>query len=208
MMLKIIVFLVFISFKCNYSYKVYYNLKFRSNLIHYSDKDDIFGAEFNEINYNQLNPAPTWVADQDEEFRDYKGNIFHKITPEKRQKSMDGFEKARITFILDSIFVSILGFCAFWSFGTFKDATSYAIGTSLGTLYAFLLTRYVEGIGTDDRRSKLLGPLRFAPVVLIVLLYSKNKQTISFIPEFVGFFSFQISSFLQAFNDSLYGDEE
>ena len=190
------------------AYIIPHKLKCRSKLIHYSDKDDIFGAEFNEINYNQLNPAPNWVADQDEEFRDYKGNVFRKITPEKRQKSMDGFEKARITFILDSIFVSILGFCAFWSFGTFKDATSYAIGTGLGTLYAFLLTRYVEGIGTDDRRSKLLGPLRFAPVVLIVLLYSKNKQTISFIPEFVGFFSFQISSFLQAFNESLYGDEE
>ena len=93
-------------------------------------------------------------------------------------------------------------------FGTFKDAISYGIGTGLGTLYAILLSRYVEGIGTEDRRSKLLGPLRFAPVALLVLLYAKNKTVISFIPEFVGFFSFQISSFLQAYNDSLYGNED
>ena len=105
-MLQSTLFLILIALKYDRAYIIPQKLKCRSKLIHYSDKDDIFGAEFNEINYNQLNPAPNWVADQDEEFRDYKGNVFRKITPEKRQKSMDGFEKARITFILDSIFVS------------------------------------------------------------------------------------------------------
>ena len=52
-MLQSTLFLILIALKYDRAYIIPQKLKCRSKLIHYSDKDDIFGAEFNEINYNQ-----------------------------------------------------------------------------------------------------------------------------------------------------------
>ena len=40
------------------------------------------------------------------------------------------------------------------------------------------------------------------------MLYSKNKETIAIIPEIIGFFSYQLGSFLQMFNTNAYGDDD
>jgi len=158
---------------------------------------DVFGAEFNQ---------PSWVSDEGTEYRDYKGRVTRTITPEKREKAMRGYDRLRLAFIVDSIFVSLLGLCGVWYFGTYQDATSYIIGAALGIAYSILLSKFVEGIGNETRRTSQLGGLRFAPALLLVLLYAKNKGAISFIPEFVGFFTFQLGSLLQAFNTDPYGD--
>ena len=80
-----------------------------------------------------------------------------------------------------------------------------------------LLGGYVETLGGDaevddpdlqrrQKRAQTLGNIRFIPAIFLVLLYSKNKDTISFIPEFLGFFSYQLGSILQAFNTDAYGE--
>lgn len=160
---------------------------------------DVFGSEFRR--------GPGWVGEEETEYTDYKGRVTRTITPEKRERAMRQYDQLRLSFVLDSVFVSALGLCGVWFFGTYQDATSYALGAVLGTFYSILLTRYVEGIGNEDRRSNLAGSLRFAPVILLVLLYSKNRTNLSFIPEFVGFFSFQLGSILQAFNTDAYGED-
>ena len=164
--------------------------------------NDVFGAEF------LGESLPGWVADTETEYTNYKGETFRTITPEKREVALAEFDRLRLTFVLDSMCVSFLGFCSVWVFGTLTDARGYALGALLGTAYSILLTRYVEGIGNDSRRSNLFGSLRFVPVILLVLLYSRNKTTISFIPEFVGFFSYQLGSLLQIFNKDAYGEME
>jgi hypothetical protein len=80
----------------------------------------------------------------------------------------------------------------------------------LGLMYAALLGRYVESIGSDGRSGGGggAGSARFAPVILLIAIYGKNKETVSIIPELLGFFGYQLGSFLQIFNENLYGDAE
>lgn len=164
------------------------------------DFDSVIEAQFS---YDAVTPD---MFDYKGEYTDYKGRKFTACSPEKAAEAKSSFQRMRSTLVVDSIFVSILGLCAVWSVGLFKDAFSYSIGAGLGIAYMVLLGRYVGSIGSSERQSSALGGLRFAPVVLLVLLYSKNKTTISFIPEFLGFFSFQLASLLQAFNENLYKD--
>jgi hypothetical protein len=164
-------------------------------------QDDVFGAEFKTVSPT----APT------EEIFFRKNKIVKRkiITPEMRQRVMKGYDSLRITFILDSVFISIMGLCLVWQFGTLKDAYSYGIGAGLGLGYATLLSRYVESIGSDGGGSGGGGgSARFAPVLLLVLLYGKNREVISIIPELLGFFGYQLGSLLQIFNDNAYGDDE
>jgi hypothetical protein len=162
--------------------------------------DDVFGAEFKaddkELGSSQLVKASTY----------YRGSVkYTNIPAEQRDKVMDGYNNLRVTFLLDNLFISSLGLCLMWSFGTYKDAFSYGIGSLLGLGYATLLGRYVESLGGGQGGGGG-GAARFAPVLLLILLYSKNKEYISIIPEILGFFTFQIASLLQIFNEDAYGD--
>lgn len=159
--------------------------------------DDIFGAEFSNGNTGKAEEEKTY----------WRGNIqYTVISPEKRVKVMKEFDNLRITFLLDNLFISALGLCLLWSFGTFKDAFSYGVGSFLGLGYAALLARYVESIGNKQGGGAGGGAARFAPVVLLILLYSKNKEYISIVPEILGFFTFQVASLLQIFNQDAYGE--
>ena len=165
--------------------------------------DDVFGAEFRTPDKGQ----------EEEEKTYWRGKTKYKlIAPEKREKIMEGYDNLRVTFLLDNLFVASIGLCLVWSFGTFKDAFSYGVGSLLGTGYAALLARYVENLGSNGQGGVTGGGggARFAPVVLLILLYAKNKEVISIIPELLGFFTFQIASLLQIFNDDPYleGKEE
>ena len=165
--------------------------------------DDVFGAEFRVPEKGQ----------EEEEKVYWRGKTKYKmIAPEKREKIMEGYDNLRVTFLLDNLFVSAIGLCLVWSFGTYKDAFSYGVGSLLGTGYAALLARYVENLGSNGQGGVTGGGggARFAPVVLLILLYAKNKEVISIIPELLGFFTFQIASLLQIFNDDPYleGKEE
>ena len=160
--------------------------------------DNIFGSEFKIADNLPEEPKTYW-----------RGNIqYTEISPEKRGKVMDGYNNLRITFLLDNLFISALGLCLIWSFGTFKDAFSYGIGSFLGLGYAALLARYVESLGSKQGGGAGGGAARFAPVVLLILLYSKNKEFISIVPEILGFFTFQVASLLQIFNEDAYGEAE
>lgn len=160
--------------------------------------DDIFGSEFKLV----------VTSDQDEKDNTYwRGNRQYTVlSPKGREKAMDGYNNLRLTFLFDNLFISALGLCLIWGFGTFKDSFSYGIGSTLGLGYATLLSRYVESLGEGGGGGGG-GAARFAPVLLLILLYSKNKEYISIIPEILGFFTFQIASLLQIFNEDAYGEE-
>ena len=123
-----------------------------------------------------------------------------------KAKETDKFNRVKATLILDSFFVSALGFCLTWYFGSLVDSFSYGIGSLLGLGYANLLSKYVESIGTQEK--SLGGNARFLPVILLILVYAKNKETVHIIPELIGFFSYQVGSLLQIFNADLYEEEE
>ena len=161
-------------------------------LVYKEPIDEIFGSEFNG---------------KEDEFQPYnwRGKTYKALPPEKREKVMKGYDNIRISLVLDSLFVSAIGLSIVWYFGTYKDGFSYEIGALLGAGYTLLLGRYVESIGGGGRN--VAGSLRFAPVILLVLLYSKNKGTIQIIPEVLGFFSFQLSSLLQIFNEGAYTED-
>ena len=161
--------------------------------------ESVFGAEFQMGAAKGLQEEKTY----------WRGNIqYTEISAEKRGKVMKGYDNLRVTFLLDNLFISALGLCLLWGFGTYKDAFSYGVGALLGTGYAALLARYVESLGSKQGGGAGGGAARFAPVVLLILLYSKNKDYISIVPEIMGFFTFQVASLLQIFNEDAYGESE
>ena len=94
---------------------------------------EIFGAEFRDKKGEK-------VAYEEEQLY-WKGKAYIKrnVNKDKIFKSKEEFNKLRISFILDSVFVSLLGLCAMWMFGSYKDAVSYGSGATLGLGYAILL---------------------------------------------------------------------
>lgn len=138
----------------------------------------------------------------------WKGKPYNKLTVGKtdRNVAMKDFDKARVSFLKDSIFVISIGFSIVWAFGTLKDVRSYGFGSILGLMYSLLLGRYVENLGSEGGSGG--GSARFAPVILLIATYGKFKSELNLVPELLGFFSYQVSSFLQAFNDDLYKDED
>jgi len=177
-----------------------------------SGSDNIFGAEFQSVNLLQ----PTSEEDVVEIYtKEDVGSVRYPKSPtdQTRSRAMEGFESARKTFVVDSIFFSFLGLCTCWYVGSLKDSYSYTIGSVLGLVYAWLLTRYVETLnkpsgGVGGGGSGGGGSARFAPVILLVLLYGKNKELIAIIPELLGFFvSYQLASFIQIFNEDLYNEK-
>jgi hypothetical protein len=139
-----------------------------------------------------------------EPVRYWKGKPYRQLPRRDRGKVMKSFDNLRATFLADSIFVSACGICLVWQFGVWKDVKSFALGSALGLLYAILLGRYVEGIGGQQKGG---GSARFAPVILLVALYGKYRTELSIIPELLGFFTYQVASFLQIFNSDLYQEE-
>lgn len=173
------------------------------------DIDKIFGSEFVTVDTKIIDPSLITTNDDDNNtitFRKGERIVYPKPLPvQKREEIMEGFQNARVTFLIDSIFVSMIGLTLTWYFGTFKDSYSYGIGSILGLAYATLLGRYVESLNTN--KGSAGGSARYAPVILLIALYGKNKETISIIPELLGFFSYQVASFLQIFNEDLYKEK-
>jgi hypothetical protein len=166
----------------------------------YGRTDEIFESQFKATKtYDEVYGTSRW-----------KGQPYNKVTVGEtdRGKVMRDFDKARVSFLVDSVLVIAVGFAFVWGFGTLKDVKSYGIGSVLGLMYALLLGRYVEQIGTDGSRGGGGGSARFAPVILLIALYGKFKTELHIVPELLGFFTYQVSSFLQAFNDDLYRDKE
>jgi hypothetical protein len=158
--------------------------------------DDIFGAEFNAIKNSQ---EVTVLRKDKVGYKEVKTKV---LAAEKRQEVMSGYDNMRFSFVADSLFVAAIGLCATWYFGSYKDVVSYAIGAVLGGAYAVLLSSYVEKVGSEEKNTS--GSLRFAPVILLIAVYSKNKEYVSIIPELLGFFSYQVGSLLQIFNQGAY----
>lgn len=175
-----------------------------------TSKDDIFGAEFRlpEL-VSEAKQSDTIDSDlgyQEQLYWKGKAYVKKNIVQQKSAKNKEEYETLRQSFLFDSIYVSLLGLCVAWLFGTYKDAFSYGVGSILGAAYAILLSKYVRSIGTGAGGAD--GAARFAPVFLLVILYSKNKDSISIIPEIIGFFSYQLGSLLQIFNSNAYGSED
>ena len=86
--------------------------------------DSIFGSEFVSINTQIVKPT-IQQEEQDATITFKKGEriVYPKRLPtEKRNEIMKGFQNAKVTFLVDSIFVSLIGICLTWYFGTFKDS--------------------------------------------------------------------------------------
>ena len=178
-------------------------------------KDEVWGREFapdkdegvgvDGPTYARSSFAPTKTQQELEPLRYWKGKPYRQLPAKERGKVMKSFDNLRATFLADSVFVGALGLCLAWSFGTWKDVVSFALGSALGLAYAVLLGRYVEGIGGQQKGG---GAARFAPVILLVAVYGKYRTQLSIVPELLGFFSYQAASLLQIFNESAYAEEE
>lgn len=208
---------IILSFKINSrilkfkNYRKQLSIKYSSKSDEDVNIDTIFGSEFVSVNTQIVKPSIQSSSQEEQDvtiaFKKGERIVYPKRLPtEKRNEIMKGFQNAKVTFLVDSIFVSIIGLCLTWYFGTFKDSYSYGIGSVLGLAYAVLLGRYVEGLNTAEGSAG--GSARFAPVILLIALYGKNRDTISILPELLGFFSYQVGSFLQIFNEDLYGEAD
>ena len=162
--------------------------------------DDIFGAEFSGVETEQGLRVTTIKPSEQKRLAE-EADLQAKII-----KSKAAYEKLRSSFLSDSIFISAIGLSIVWSFGEFKDAYSFGIGAALGILYSVLLGNYVERIGTSQE-SSLRDGLRFAPILILVALYSKYKIYLNIIMQLLGYLSsYQFASLLQAFNENAYGE--
>lgn len=99
------------------------------------------------------------------------------------------FEKRKWRLIGDNVFIGLLGTCGAWCF-SFKAACSYGLGAVLGTFYLVLLARFVENLGKEGGGG---GSARLILAVLLVLLSTKNKDTLDLIPAVIGFLTYQAS---------------
>ncbi len=139
----------------------------------------------------------------------WNGRPYDKLTVGEtdRNEVMRDFDKARFVFLIDSIFVIAVGFSLVWGFGTLKDVKSYCLGSVLGLMYALLLGRFVENLGSEVGGGTGGGSARFAPVIILIAAYGKFRNELNLVPELLGFFTYQVSSFLQAFNEDLYAND-
>jgi hypothetical protein len=118
------------------------------------------------------------------------------LNPQAREEILRDFKDLKATFLIDTIFFSLIGLSLVWTFFSFQDSVSYALGLGLGFAYALLLGRYVETLG----ESPSAGSARFLPVIAMVLVYGRNTETLRLIPELIGFMTYQAASFSQIFN--------
>ena len=171
----------------------------RSSVLHLTAVDD----EIDDVFNSQFKATKT----KDEVYRSaqyWKGKPYNKVTVGETDRNvvMKDFDRARLAFLRDSVFVIAVGFAVVWSFGTLKDVRSYGFGSILGLMYSLLLGRFVENLGNGSGGAG--GSARFAPVILLIAVYGKFKTELNLVPELLGFFTYQVSSFLQAFNEDLY----
>ena len=93
--------------------------------------------------------------------------------------------------------MGLLGTSGAWCL-SFKAACSFSLGVALGTAYLVLLSRFVENLGKEESGGGGRGggggggPARLAVAGLLVLLVSKNKESLEFIPALTGFFAYQV----------------
>lgn len=168
------------------------------SVFHQQSTDEIFGAEFLKDEQNNNLSSSSIKAPIRRKYLSY----------EERQKVMTGYQKVRVTILSDSLLISVVGFSLVWLLASYKDAISFGIGATLGSIYTILLGKYVENIGTQNR-SKFGENVRFLPAIILIALYGKFKTVIAIIPELAGFFtSYQLASLLQAFNQDLYGESD
>ena len=166
-----------------------------------SEDNEVFGAEF----------KPTKTEEDIYGQRSWKGKSYTQLNPLRkeavdRDEVMQGYDQIRGSFLKDNVFVVVAGLAAVWYFGTFRDVKSYGLGSALGLMYALLLSRYVEGLGSESGTGG--GSARFAPVIILIVAYGKFKTDLSILPELLGFFSYQVASLLQAFNQDAYGEKK
>lgn len=119
------------------------------------------------------------------------------------------FRRTLGTLVGDHALISAVIFAFIWRFGPLSMAYSYAVGAAFGAAYLVLLARFVESVGKqtfEGVRSSGVSQARFALVGVLILIIGKNKDVLDFIPVMLGFFSYQLASFAQAFRPP--SDEE
>jgi hypothetical protein len=156
----------------------------KGNNLQTSD-DEYFGSEFKVIEQEGVN------------FKFRNGKKVKIIDPNRRNELMQPFYDLRLQLLADNVYMFALGFFGVWYFGAMKDVFSYGVGGILGIIYSFLLGRYVEDLGEQNRGG---GNARFVPVILLIAIYAKFKTEINILPEILGFFSYKVAPFLRAFD--------
>lgn len=105
----------------------------------------------------------------------------------------------KFQLLFDSIWLSAIGLALCWAAFSLQTSVSYGLGAVLGFGYITLLGRTVEAMGTAGPGAGV-GQARFAMVILLVLIAGKYRDFVQVIPALVGFSTYQIASFLQAFD--------
>lgn len=97
--------------------------------------------------------------------------------------------------------MGLLGTSGAWCV-SLKAASSFGVGSALGTAYLVLLSRFVESLGKEDSGGGGRGggggggPARLALAGLLVLLVAKNKETLDLVPALGGFLAYQVGCLL------------
>jgi len=117
-------------------------------------------------------------------------------TAEDKAQVAEKFREESYTLIGDSVFLSLLGICFAWGVGSITTSLSYAVGAAIGTGYVILLSQYAASFG-DPSGGGGASQGRFALVFFMILLGGKNKEVLDILPMLFGFFTYQISVFVQ-----------
>ena len=68
-------------------------------------------------------------------------NAMNGPSPEVKVRAAELYREESLSLVGDSIFLSLLGLCVAWGFGSLSTVLSYGVGTAIGTGYVVLLAQ-------------------------------------------------------------------
>lgn len=121
--------------------------------------------------------------------------------PSQADADLSQYKALRNQLFSNTLFVGGLGACAFWGFGTARDAASFAIGLAGSLAYVALLSRSVDRLAEGAKTAGVSGgdalqPARIAVLVLLVLASAKNREHVAILPVLFGFFAYKAATLL------------
>lgn len=118
-----------------------------------------------------------------------------------KNSDLGSYIKVRQRLLSDTLFVGVLGLCATWTVGQFRDVVSFAVGIGAAIIYVWLLSRSVDRMAETARETGRGGgdPLQAARVALFAILIiatARNADRFSVVSVILGFLTFKAASIL------------
>mmetsp|Transcript_61627 Transcript_61627/g.146010 ORF Transcript_61627/g.146010 Transcript_61627/m.146010 type:complete len:328 (-) Transcript_61627:246-1229(-) len=120
----------------------------------------------------------------------------------EQAQGLDGYEALKKDLLFDTFFLGAMLCCDCNLFFPRITTISLTLGSLGSWMYAFLLVRSADNMGSSTPSSGIdLGPPgRFAILVGLIAIFSKNKEALQIIPILIGFFTpYKIASLVPAF---------